>query len=181
MIDLKTKGLPNGIEIGGTPFLLDTDFRVWMTFPERIGQLRDGEITGYRGLFLERYPTPGKAVIEALGRFYRPPREVPRAEETSERLLDLDIDADYVYAAFQQAYGIDLTEADMHWHKVSALLAAVPQGTTLTDIIGYRSYKGSSKDPLHKEHMKLKGMWALPQPVSDDEKEAIEEFNKLFG
>ena len=69
----------------------------------------------------------------------------------------------------------------MHWHKFSALLSGIPQGTMLMDIIGYRSYKGNGKDPEYKKYMRLKGLWALPQPVSEEEKEAMEEFNRLFG
>lgn len=143
--------------------------------------LKNGNSRGYKGLFKCVPPVPTKAVIEALGAFYSPSREVPRLEDQSESLLDMDIDADYIYAAFLQVYGIDLLEVDMHWHKFSALLGSLPQGTMLTDIIGYRGYKGNSKDPAYKERMKLKSIWALPQPVSEEEKEAMEEFNKLFG
>lgn len=181
MIDLKTKGLPNAIEVNGTLFFLDVDFRVWLSFPARMEKLKDGDPAGYKGLFKCVPPVPTKAVLEALSAFYSPEREIPRSIGSDEALLDTDIDADYIYAAFLQVYGIDLLEEDMHWHKFSALLGSLPQGTMMTDIISYRGYKGSSKDPAYKEHMKLKSIWALPQLVSEEEKEAMEEFNRLFG
>lgn len=181
MIDLKTKGLPNAIEVNGKPFLINTDFRVWLSFAGRMEDARDGKFAGYAGLFAERAPMPTKEVIAELERFYNPEREIPRTEGGGEKLLDTDIDADYIYAAFLQVYGIDLTITDMHWYKFSALLFALPPGTMLTEIIGYRNYEGSSKDPAYKEHMKLKAAWALPQKVSKEEQKAMEEFNKLFG
>lgn len=181
MIDLKTKGLPNAIEVNGTPFLLNTDFRIWLSFIERMECLQNGDRSRYSELFSGLPPVPTKAVIEALGAFYSPPREIPRSESVEEPLIDLEIDADYIFAAFMQAYDIDLTEVDMHWHKFTALLSALPAGTVMTDIIGYRGYRGSSKDPEYKEHMKRKAIWALPQKASEEEQAAMEEFNKLFG
>lgn len=181
MINLKTKELPETIKANDKLFLIYTDFRIWLSFPKRIKNLESGDWSGYKGLFSGAVPWPTEEVLGALGAFYNPSREIPRSDGSGEILLDVDVDADYIYAAFLQVYGIDLIEADMHWHKFSALLASLPQGTMLMDIIGYRGYKGNSKDPEYKRLMRLKGMWALPQPVSKEEKEAMEEFNRLFG
>ena len=181
MIDLKERELPEAIEANGKLFLIYTDFRVWLSFPDRVRDLKDGDWDGYKGLFSGVVPWPTEEVLGALGAFYNPPREIPRTDGSGEILLDVNVDADYIYSAFLQVYGIDLIDADMHWHKFSALLSGIPQGTMLMDIIGYRSYKGNGKDPEYKKYMRLKGLWALPQPVSEEEKEALEEFNRLFG
>lgn len=36
MIDLRIKGLPNSIEVGGKSYLLNTDFREWLKFGEML-------------------------------------------------------------------------------------------------------------------------------------------------
>ena len=36
MIDLRTKGLPNSINVGGKSYLLHTDFREWLKFGEML-------------------------------------------------------------------------------------------------------------------------------------------------
>ena len=40
--------------------------------------------------------------------------------------FDYRCDAPYIVAAFQQAYGIDLTTAKLHWFRFRALFAALP-------------------------------------------------------
>lgn len=182
MIDLKEKELANAIKANGRFFLINTDFRVWMEFPERIRLLKDGDFSGYIGLFKKSVPFLNDEVMESLGRFYHVPKEVPRSDGgNKEKVLDYDIDADYIYAAFMQTYGIDLLEEDMHWHKFKALLSALPADTMISEIMKCRDYEGNSKDLEYKERMKLKNMWALPQEITEEEKAAMEEFEELFG
>lgn len=175
MLNLKRKGMQDAIEANGHTFLLNTDFRIWLEFPERINAMSEGDFSGYDGLFLEPSPAPTQEVIEALGAFFHEKKEVPRSEGSSDT-LDYDIDADYIYAAFMQGYGIDLMEEDLHWHKFLALLAALPDDTALSKIIGYRQYDGKDKDVCKK-----KQDWALPLRLMEADKAAMEEFDNLFG
>ena len=181
MIDLKRRGLPNAIIApDGGPVLLDTDFRIWINFPERIQKLRE-DPTLYEDLFMTEVPILTQEVADQLQDFYYRKPEVPRDTGGHEDLLDYDLDADYIYAAFMQAYKIDLVDADLHWHKFLALLTALPDTTTMSKIMGYRSYEGSSKDPGHKDYMKLKQMWSLPVKHTEEEQKMIDDFNELFG
>ncbi|MCU7380854.1 bacteriophage Gp15 family protein [Clostridiales Family XIII bacterium ASD5510] len=176
MISLKTKGLPNAIEVNGQLFFIKTDFRVWITFHERMRQYMQGDTDGYKELFDGPAPWASEAVIKVLCAFYDTPCELPRTTKSGGRVIDFDLDADRIFAAFLQAYGIDLTTEDLHWHKFSALLAALPDDTLMCKVIGWRSYDGKEKDIL-----KLKQAWALPLTISEEEREAMEEFNSLFG
>ena len=112
--------------------------------------INDGDFSGYDGLFLEPSPAPTQEVIEALGAFFHEKKEVPRSEGSSDT-LDYDIDADYIYAAFMQGYGIDLMEEGLHWHKFLALWAALPDDTAMSKIIGDRQYDGKDKDMCKKK------------------------------
>lgn len=175
MLDLRNKGLPDAIMVNGRAFFLDTDFRAWLDFPERIAGM-GADYSLYAGLFKGDAPLPSKAVTDALWQFFYEKREVPRGSASGEGLVDFGIDADYIYAAFLQAYGIDLVDAGLHWHKFSALLNALPADTAMSQIMGFRGYSGSDK-----EMNKKKARWALPLKVSDEERAAMEEFNELFG
>lgn len=175
MLNIKIKNMPNAIEAYGRVFLLNTDFRVWLTYPERLNAALDGDFGGYEGLFTDNVPTLTKETADGLNAFYRVESEIPR-DKGGSNVIDYDLDADYIYSGFMQAYGIDLITADLHWHKFSALLSGLPEETTISKIISYRSYDGDDK-----EINKLKQSWALPLKLTSEEQEAMEEFNNLFG
>lgn len=52
----------------------------------------------------------------------------PDSELTEDIPYDFEEDSGFIYAAFMQQYGIDLTEVDMHWFKFLALFKAL-EGT----------------------------------------------------
>lgn len=87
------------------------------------------------------------------------------------------MDSDYIYAAFLSQYNIDLIEIEyLHYHKFKALLNGISKPTRLYEIMGYRTYSGKDKDLAH-----VKQAWALPELLTDEEKEAEREFNEYFG
>ena len=78
-------------------------------------------------------------------------------------VFDYRCDAPYIVAAFQQAYGIDLTTEKMHWFRFRALFAALPEDTLMAKIMGWRSadladYEGS----MLEHYAELKERFALP-------------------
>lgn len=170
MLDLKCRGLPNAIEVYGQVFLLNTDFRPWLQYP---GIIRED----MQELFIDRTPPLlAREAIEQLDCFYMPPAELPRGSSAGVPLVDWDLDADLIYAAFMQAYSIDLIETGMHWHKFLALFSALPEETLMVKIMSYRAYAGQDKDMLE-----LRDKWALPERLNEEEQQAVDEFNELFG
>lgn len=87
--------------------------------------------------------------------------------EDGERLFSLQYDAEYIYASFMQAYGIDLIDAQntLHWKKFNALLNGLPSDTKFAEVLKIRSYKPQQGDSKkYKEDMKrLKKEYALPK------------------
>ena len=87
--------------------------------------------------------------------------------EDGERLFSLKYDAEYIYASFLQAYGIDLMDAQnsLHWQKVNALLNGLPSDTKFAEVLKIRAYKPQKGDSKkYKESMKkLKKEYALPK------------------
>lgn len=91
-----------------------------------------------------------KKVYDLLG------NELPSIDGEDEQILDFNIDADYIFAAFMQVYGIDLIEQQgkLHWSKFNALLNGLPDGTTLSRIMGYRAWKEEDEKKDYKQFMR---------------------------
>lgn len=170
MIDLRTKGLPSRIEWDGGSFPIRTDFRIWLEFGEWLKQKKL-----YLGIFDGFIPPEGDDWQLPAIRFYQSPNEVPRATRapSGAKLLDFIIDGPFLVASFQQAYGIDLTTCDMHWHRFCALIDGLPDETKLAKVMGYRSWTPSDEKRKHQDLMlEQRARWALPR---DDGKEGSED------
>ena len=140
MIDLRNRDLPDRIECCGRSYRLKTDFRDWICFDH---DLQHHGICNVE-IFVDK-PT-GLEVIEPLMEFYRSPNITPTGSSSSERIVDMVWDGDYIVASFMQAYGIDLTTVDyMHWHVFKALLYNLPDDTVMSRIMGYRSWQKSNR------------------------------------
>lgn len=91
----------------------------------------------------------------------------PMPQPKSKELYSLNHDADYIYASFVQAYGIDLIEVqgELDWRKFNALLQGLPSDTRFKEVVDIRQRpfatgKGSQKE--NKNLRDLKNMYALP-------------------
>ena len=76
-------------------------------------------------------------------------------EKEQEKLIDFEQDAEYIYASFLQAYGINLLEVQnkLTWTEFKALLNALPDNTIMQQIIEIRAWKpehGGDKNKMRK-------------------------------
>ena len=181
MIDLTKKTLPNTVMVGGKAFSVYTDFRLWMRFEIEAGKLKPGEFLDISYLF--KNDCPYQCDIRELFAFSHPKNELPRQIGCARNtiVLDYEHDSDFIYAAFLQQYGIDLCDVEeLHWHKFLALLRGITSDTKLYEIMGYRCYENSTKT-YEEQMMENKYAWEIEPPMSEEEKEELNEFNKLFG
>ena len=105
--------------------------------------------------------------FKALVEFYTAgPQEVadrPGSSRTEELALDYVTDGSAIVAAFQQAYGIDLTRARLHWWRFKALMSNLPEETQLAKIIGFRTADPAQFQGAERERRaELKERFALP-------------------
>lgn len=94
---------------------------------------------------------------------------MPKREEADqEQAFCFSQDAQLIYAAFWQAYGIDLYKEQnkLHWHTFLALMNGLPDGTRFAQVIEIRTCelptgKGSGKERERllklKERYRIKG------------------------
>ena len=103
--------------------------------------------------------------MAVLLRFFSGNTEPERGKNVSkkEKVFDFTEDADYIYAAFFQDYGIDLSVTDMHWYKFLALFNGLSENTKLRKIIAWRGVRLSDiKDAkLREQYRKIKSFYRL--------------------
>lgn len=92
-------------------------------------------------------------------------KPVPALKKDKTKVIDFEKDANYIYASFRQAYGINLFEehGKMHWKEFLALLDGLPSNTRMKEIIRIRTWEPSKHDSKeYKEHMQeLQEIYAL--------------------
>lgn len=130
----------------------------------------------YDYMYVDAPPDNRLEGLEKLVEFMQPPQVLPRKDRHAkgEKVLDYDIDADYIYAAFWEQYRIDLLVEEMHWYKFCALLHGL-HDTELNNIINARLWKPTGKrGEYEKSREKQHEAWRLPQEKEPDE--ALEDF-----
>ena len=148
-------GLPQAVEVDGSSFFINTDFRYWLLFDKLI---RKGGAT-YRDIsfVLEKPEEINKAVFKKLMEFYLNKNTTPHSNGNNESnipIMDYEQDGEFIYASFRRYYNINLLTDKLHWHEFLGLLRGL--FNDYKDIVGYRSYSGDDKD-----YIKLRNSWSL--------------------
>lgn len=183
MIDLKKTGLPESIEVEGGLYYIQTSFKYWLRFLELL-ENKDTPPKDFDFMYKSKKPSNRLDGLLALVQFGNPPQILPRIQkgEAGEKVIDYTIDADYIYAAFLEQYGIDLVTSNMHWYKFQALFRGL-HDTKLNEIIGYRLYehKGGKKTDHDRQMEELRRAWELPLEADEADEDLIDFENKLRG
>lgn len=182
-MDLKKCALADFVKVGNELFKVKTSYKYWLTF---LDMLEEGNhiYTDFDFVYDCEPPEDREEGLRALIRFANPESPLPRAEggeAESKKVVDYDIDAPYIFAAFMEQYGIDLIEAnDLHFHKFLALLQGL-HDTKLSEIIGFRCYecKAKEKGEYEKFMLRMQSAWELPEKESADDD--LRAFEALLG
>ncbi|MGO5053647.1 Gp15 family bacteriophage protein [Lachnospiraceae bacterium LCP25S3_G4] len=174
MIDLTKKGLPNTVMVDGRPYSIYTDFRVWLRFCIEFEKW-NGKGCLYVS-YIFKNDIPLHLDIESILEFAYPKTVIPNdtGSSSEEKVIDYEIDSDYIYSAFYDVYQIDLLEAEMHWYKFISLLKGL-HDCKLSDIMQCRMYEGTDKDGI-----RLRETWALPIVLTEEDVKIKDEFDNYF-
>lgn len=88
----------------------------------------------------------------------------PEYQKDKENFYSLKQDAEYIFASFMQAYGIDLIQQQgkLHWFKFQALLSGLPENTKFRQVVSIRMWKKPNKhDTEEKQMMELQEIYKL--------------------
>lgn len=179
-MDLSEAKLPETVKVDGSTFYVKTSFKFWLKFLKKLDD-KNAPPVDFDFMYDGARPRSRLNGIMALVQFCNPPQLLPRPDVfgsgSSEKATDYFVDAEYIYAAFMELYGIDLIESDMHWYKFLALFKGL-HGTKLNEIIGYRLYENTSgkRDAYTRQMEKLRRAWELPQIETDENDEALAAF-----
>lgn len=175
MINLLTDNLPESVNINGAEIQINTDFRISLQFEMLIqSDIPDNEkILKALRLYYPRIPENTEAAVDGIIEFYsgNPDKNCCKSSshQKNKPVYSFEYDAGYIYAAFMQAYNIDLTAVKMHWYKFRALFRALPDTTEFVKIMGYRSVQITADMPKTQQqhYRKLKKIYALPHSESE--------------
>lgn len=99
-------------------------------------------------------------------------KKKPKKSGSKKKIYDYNHDADYIYAAFYEQYGIDLAEQELHWWKFSALFSALSDDCMISKIITYRVIDTKGMEKEQKAfYNRMKRLYELPKDISEEEQE----------
>lgn len=182
-----TDALPSAVIVGGRAFPINTDFRAGIKFETLLSESRNRNDKEFLLNILNLYygdniPQDVETAVREMLTFYalgNPTEEsnVQTNKKTAnERIYDFNHDAPYIYAAFQQVYGIDLIDVPhLHWWKFNALFSSLPDDCLISQIMKLRSTNLSEiKDTKERSRIAAaKAKWALPSLLTPEEKVSL--------
>ena len=186
------------IKSGDDVFEIETDFRAWVAFEIT---LSDTKKTNEQKFFeiIQRYknkaPQDAQKAIDGLLWFYqggeskdqkpenKPSPVASPIRKQGSAIYDFEQDAGLIYAAFRQAYNIDLLRTDyLHWWTFRALFLALPGNTKLVEVMGIRATKLDGLSDAEKQRIReLQKLYQLkkdeqPQMTMEERKQSIQEY-----
>ena len=176
--------LPTAIDVCGQNCAIRTDFRTWIRFTLLAfenGSMAQQSKEIIKLIFIDMPPNLIMA-LKAIMNFYNPNADKKKVDGKKEpvKMYDFDYDADSIYSAFRQQYGIDLRTSELHWHEFKALLDNLTEDTRFVKTIGYRTVDLSEikSDEMRKFYAEMKAAHALPDNRPKEQKDA--DFSKAF-
>ncbi|VHD54769.1 bacteriophage Gp15 family protein [Streptococcus pyogenes] len=101
------------------------------------------------------------------------PMPVVKEKEDNEKVIDLRLDAEFIYASFRQAYQINLLKEQnrLSWIEFKALLNALPDDTVMQRIIAIRQWEddGEGSKKYRDNMRKLKAKYSLDEGEEEDD------------
>ncbi|HFO1074838.1 TPA: bacteriophage Gp15 family protein [Streptococcus pyogenes] len=101
------------------------------------------------------------------------PMPVVKEKEDNKKVIDLSLDAEFIYASFRQAYQINLLKEQnrLSWIEFKALLNAIPDDTVMQRIIAIRQWEddGEGSKKYRDNMRKLKAKYSLDDGEEEDD------------
>jgi hypothetical protein len=187
LIDL----LPKSVEIAGTEYEINFDFRTSILFEMMIQDeaLSDKEkIIKTLELYYPVIPKDiDKNINEAIDKalwFYQGGKDIKSQKSQSstgksEKVYSFEYDDEYIYSAFLDQYALDLQDVEeLHWWKFKAMFKALKEDNEIVKIMGYRAMTIDNKMSKEQKeyYRKMKKLYEIPKSKNEIEKiNAIEE------
>lgn len=174
-MSMLTDRVPDHLMITGIRYPIETSFRTWIQFEKLLTENESVQIAEIFGLIFKRlspsYDQYEEAVDEIL-RFYQCGKEDRLSGGSQKEVFSYDYDDEYIISAFQEQYGIDLENTDMHWWKFHAYMLSLSPNTEFVKIMGYRAVEINAKMSAEQRnfYQKMKRIYKLPLWKEDQDR-----------
>lgn len=181
MISIYDNDLPDTITVDGADYLIRTDFREWIKFellmldPDIPPGIKSELI---KDIVFQESPPQDYDSGGFILWFYRCGKDSQSTSKGSRsikkagHIYSFEYDDLYIYAAFWEQYGIDLSSIPyMHWWRFKALFLGL-HDTKFNSIMEYRSTEiTSSMSQERKKQIKImQDLYRLPKSISEEQK-----------
>ena len=188
--------LPTSVQIDGTDYPIDTNFRTGIQFEMLLGnntlKTEEKVIVALKMYYTEGIPRNVREAVNAITDFYRCGAEPKQHGETTaksaigrrrmDKIYDFDVDASLFYAAFLTQYGIDLNEVNyLHWWKFMAMFEGLNRDHESQRIMQIRATDLSTIENAKERQriMRLQNRYRIDAGLSTEEKNTIA--GSVFG
>ena len=202
-MNLLTEPLPHLVDIAGHKFPIVWDFHAGVRLEmlmdnpnlpdnEKAAEMLDlyypyktiESVPEEKVWFLHHLPEAQEAILKFYTGWQAP--ELPGKEEAGsgdkKRACSFFYDSANIFASFWQQYGIDLTNAKLHWWVFINLLTALNEDTPQGRIMMYRTIDTTGMPKEQKrQYEKLKRQYELPEVVSKAEQEREEKLMEVLA
>lgn len=128
--------------MNGVEYPVDTDFREWVKFQGILLAYGTNEAKAVKvcELMAEMGLPQTKESLDAMLQFYAgASTENQTGSGGNVQAYDFEKDSEYIFSAFLDSYGIDLTTERLHWWRFKALFKSLPENCQMCKIMMYRT------------------------------------------
>lgn len=176
--------LPYAVEYGGVTWRLtpafDNVLRLYTVLDEIASPADQLDLMLHYLLARDDYPLDPELLQSIISAVF-----IPHKTGDGGKGFDFVQDAPYIYAAFRQAYGVDLfaEQGKLHWWAFCAMLDSLPSDTRFAEIVQIRMKplpqptKHNAQD--RAQLMKLKRVYALELSAAERQKQMQDGLRKM--
>lgn len=133
-------------------------------------------------IFFNAVPSDAQAAVNAVAAFIAGSDGVDgESGGSSKKVFCYNQDAGRLFAAFMQAYRIDLRTEKMHWWAFLELFNALPDNTRLMQVIELRGRKSDKTDSKEAKAALRKAQRAVALDKTGDNTAALDNFFDAWG
>lgn len=175
---------PTAVNVSGEVCKVNTDFRVGLKIIQAFEDPRLTNMERQGILIALLFPNQPKDFYGAVStgiKFLDCGK--PKRESTTGRVFSFTKDADFIYSAFLQTYGVDLQTADLHWWKFVNMFSDLSPETTFERIVSLRIRRNNGKLTKDEQIIWVEAREVLELDEVEDDAELLaarENFERLL-
>ena len=181
-MNILLEALPNAIEIDGSEYEINSDFRsclqIILAFEDNSLAAIEKQMVLIENLYKDKPDNLDQAVRQGI-KFLNGGRD-EQLQKPAMRVYSFEKDASYIMAAFKQTHNIDLDKETMHWWKFMTYFMDLGGETTFSNLVSLRTRVKTGKASKEERAVAREIAEIFDLPEIDDrslaEREADDEF-----